>query len=295
MQPAEETSRAPLVPIRGVPMIKYFADNWGEVEGFQAQPDDLLISTYPKSGTTWISEIVDLIYAGGDPVHCGRDPIYLRVPFLEFAVPGVPTGVELLRQIAAPRVVKTHLPVELLPESFWERDCQMIYVARNPKDVAVSYYYFYHMAKVHPEPGSWDRFLDDFMAGAVSFGSWYEHVRGWWEKRHTQRMLYLYYEDMKEDPQREIRKVLAFLRRPADEGLVETIAQHTSFQAMRQNPMANYGTLPSSIMDHSISPFMRKGVTGDWKQHFTVAQNERFDADYTRQMAESELRFRMEI
>ncbi|XP_074854595.1 sulfotransferase 1A1-like isoform X3 [Carettochelys insculpta] len=166
MQPAEETSRAPLVPIRGVPMIKYFADNWGEVEGFQAQPDDLLISTYPKSGTTWISEIVDLIYAGGDPVHCGRDPIYLRVPFLEFAVPGVPTGVELLRQIAAPRVVKTHLPVELLPESFWERDCQMIYVARNPKDVAVSYYYFYHMAKVHPEPGSWDRFLDDFMAGA---------------------------------------------------------------------------------------------------------------------------------
>ncbi|XP_024076373.1 sulfotransferase 1A1-like [Terrapene carolina triunguis] len=92
MQPAEETPRPALIPIRGVPMIKYFAENWGEVEGFQAQPDDLLISTYPKSGTTWISEIIDMIYNDGDTEKCKRDAIYMRVPFLEFAVPGVPTG-----------------------------------------------------------------------------------------------------------------------------------------------------------------------------------------------------------
>uniref|UniRef100_A0A8C5F2A5 Sulfotransferase n=1 Tax=Gopherus evgoodei TaxID=1825980 RepID=A0A8C5F2A5_9SAUR len=203
MQPAEETPRPAMIPIRGVPMIKYFAENWGEVEGFQAQPDDLLISTYPKSGgrssTTWISEIIDMIYNDGDPEKCKRDAIYMRVPFLEFAVPGIPTGVELLRQTPAQRrLVKTHLPVQLLPVSFWEQDCQMIYVARNPKDVAVSYYHFYQMAKVHPEPGPWDHFLADFMAGAVSFGSWYQHVRGWWEKRREQRVLYLFYEDMKE-------------------------------------------------------------------------------------------------
>lgn len=42
---------------------------------------------------------------------------------------------------------------------------QMIYVARNAKDVAVSYYYFYQMAKVHPDPGTWDEFLEKFMAG----------------------------------------------------------------------------------------------------------------------------------
>ncbi|XP_030398894.1 sulfotransferase 1A1-like [Gopherus evgoodei] len=296
MQPAEETPRPAMIPIRGVPMIKYFAENWGEVEGFQAQPDDLLISTYPKSGTTWISEIIDMIYNDGDPEKCKRDAIYMRVPFLEFAVPGIPTGVELLRQTPAQRrLVKTHLPVQLLPVSFWEQDCQMIYVARNPKDVAVSYYHFYQMAKVHPEPGPWDHFLADFMAGAVSFGSWYQHVRGWWEKRREQRVLYLFYEDMKEDPRREIRKVLAFLGRPPAEGLVEAIARHTAFAAMEQNFMANYRTIPTSIMDHSISPFMRKGVTGDWKNQFTVAQNERFNADYERQMEGTDLSFRMEI
>lgn len=42
---------------------------------------------------------------------------------------------------------------------------QMIYIARNAKDVAVSYYHFYRMAKVHPDPGPWDSFLEKFMAG----------------------------------------------------------------------------------------------------------------------------------
>ncbi|XP_065447142.1 sulfotransferase 1 family member D1-like isoform X1 [Chrysemys picta bellii] len=249
----------------------------------------------PRASTTWISEIIDMIYNDGDTEKCKRDAIYMRVPFLEFAVPGVPTGVELLRKSRARRLVKTHLPVQLLPDSFWEQDCKMIYVARNPKDVAVSYYYFYQMAKVHPDPGSWDHFLADFMAGEVSFGSWYQHVRGWWEKRREQRLLYLFYEDMKEDPRREIRKVLEFLGCPPGEGLVEAIARHTAFAQMKQNFMANYKTLPTSVMDHSISPFMRKGVTGDWKNQFTVAQNERFDADYERQMEGTDLSFRMEI
>lgn len=42
---------------------------------------------------------------------------------------------------------------------------QVVYVARNAKDVVVSYYHFYRMAKVHPEPGTWDSFLEKFMDG----------------------------------------------------------------------------------------------------------------------------------
>ncbi|XP_060636553.2 sulfotransferase 1 family member D1-like [Anolis sagrei] len=295
MKPEGRVERPPLISVKGVPMIKYFAEVMEEVDKFQAHPGDLLISTYPKCGTTWISEVIDLIYKEGNVEACREKPIYMRVPFLEFSVPDVLSGIEQLKKAPRPCLIKTHLPVQLLPKSFWEKNCKMIYVARNAKDVAVSYYFFHQMAVVHPDPGTWEEFLEKFMAGDISFGSWYDHVKGWWDKRKEQRMLYLFYEDLKEDPRREIRKVLEFLERPIDEKVVEKIAHLTSFKEMSQNPMANYTSIPKEVMDHSISPFMRKGITGDWKNYFTVAQNERFDADYKRQMEGSTLHFRTEI
>ena len=50
---------------------------------------------------------------------------------------------------------------------------QMVYVARNAKDVAVSYYYFYQMAKMHPDPGTWEEFLDKFMTGKGESNSYF--------------------------------------------------------------------------------------------------------------------------
>ncbi|XP_047636118.1 sulfotransferase 1A1 isoform X1 [Phacochoerus africanus] len=295
MEPVQDTYRPPLEYVKGVPLIKYFAEALGPLESFQAWPDDVLISTYPKSGTTWVSEILDLIYQGGDLQKCQRAPIYVRVPFLEFKMPGCPTGFELLEDTPAPRLLKTHLPLALLPQTLLDQKVKVVYVARNAKDVAVSFYHFYRMAKVHPDPGTWDSFLEDFMAGEVSYGSWYQHVQEWWELRHTHPVLYLFYEDMKENPKREIQKILEFVGRSLPEETVEDIVQHTSFQEMKNNAMTNYRTLPSDLLDHSISAFMRKGITGDWKSTFTVAQNERFEAYYAEKMAGCNLHFRSEL
>nr|XP_028696643.1 sulfotransferase 1A1 isoform X2 [Macaca mulatta] len=286
MELIQDTSRPPLEYVKGVPLIKYFAEALGPLQSFRARPDDLLISTYPKSGTTWVSQILDMIYQGGDLEKCHRAPIFMRVPFLEFKVPGIPSGMETLKDTPAPRLLKTHLPLALLPQTLLDQ---------KVKDVAVSYYHFYHMAKVYPEPGTWDSFLEKFMAGEVSYGSWYQHVREWWELSHTHPVLYLFYEDMKENPKREIRKILEFVGRSLPEETVDLMVQHTSFKEMKKNPMANYTTVPQEFMDHSISPFMRKGMTGDWKTTFTVAQNERFDADYAEKMAGCSLSFRSEL
>uniref|UniRef100_A0A8C9PK68 Sulfotransferase n=1 Tax=Spermophilus dauricus TaxID=99837 RepID=A0A8C9PK68_SPEDA len=291
MELVSDTSRPPLVSVKGVPLIKYFAEMVEPLQSFQAWPDDLLISTYPKSGTTWVSEIVDMIYQSGDLEKCHRAPIFVRVPFLEFKGPGVPSGLETLKDTPAPRLLKTHLPLGLIPQSLLDQKVKVIYVARNAKDVAVSYYNFYKMAKVHPDPGTWDSFLEKFMDGQVSYGSWYQHVQEWWELSRTHPVLYLFYEDLKENPKREIRKILEFLGRSLSEEMVDHIVQHTSFKEMKKNPMTNYTTIPTEIMDHSISAFMRKGVTGDWKSIFTVAQNERFDAHYAEKMAGCKFNF----
>ncbi|XP_061445211.1 sulfotransferase 1 family member D1-like isoform X2 [Rhineura floridana] len=295
MESKESIFRRQLVDIHGVAMFWSIAEEWAQVENFQAKPDDLLIATYPKSGTTWISEILDMIYNDGNVEKCKRDAIFNRVPFMELIIPGVENGVEQLAKMPSPRLVKTHLPVQLLPESFWGKGCKMIYVARNAKDVVVSYYHFYKMAKMHPEPGTWDEFLGKFVAGEVAFGSWYDHVKGWWEKKKSHPILYLFYEDMKEDPKRELQKVIQFLEKQITEEVVNRILHHTSFKEMQKNPTSNYRMVPPDHMDHNVSPFMRKGIAGDWKNHFTVAQNERFDEDYAEKMKESTLLFRTEI
>ncbi|XP_030654710.1 sulfotransferase 1A2 isoform X3 [Nomascus leucogenys] len=295
MELIQDISRPPLEYVKGVPLIKYFAEALGPLQSFRAQPDDLLISTYPKSGTTWVSQILDMIYQGGDLEKCHRAPIFMRVPFLEFKVPGIPSGMETLKDTPAPRLLKTHLPLALLPQTLLDQKVKVVYVARNAKDVAVSYYHFYHMAKVYPHPGTWDSFLEKFMAGEVSYGSWYQHVQEWWELSRTHPVLYLFYEDMKENPKREIQKILEFVGRSLPEETVDLMVQHTSFKEMKKNPMTNYTTVRREFMDHTISPFMRKGMAGDWKTTFTVAQNERFNADYAEKMAGCSLSFRSEL
>ncbi|XP_017661266.1 PREDICTED: estrogen sulfotransferase-like, partial [Lepidothrix coronata] len=82
------------------------------------------------------------------------------------------------------------------------------------------------------------------------------------------------------DPRQEVKKILQFLGKEVAEGTVERILHNTTFRAMKKNPAANYETMPSALMDHSLSPFLHKRICGDWKNHFTVAQNEHFDQHY---------------
>ncbi|XP_054996212.1 sulfotransferase 1E1 [Sorex araneus] len=281
--------------VHGVLLYKHFIKYWDAVESFQAREDDVVIATYPKSGTTWVSEIVDVIYKEGDVEKCKKDAIFNRVPFLECRNEDKINGVKQLEEKASPRIIKTHLTPELLPASFWEKNCKMIYVCRNAKDVAVSYYYFFKMVPVHPNPGTFPEFVEKFMDGLVPYGSWYDHAKSWWEKRKTSQVLFIFYEDLIEDLRKEVIKLIQFLGRKPSEELVNKIVHHTSFQEMKNNPTTNYTMLPDDMMNQKICPFMRKGISGDWKNHFTVALSEKFDEHYEQQMKGSTLKVPTEI
>ncbi|KAM3618266.1 uncharacterized protein V6R79_018191 [Siganus canaliculatus] len=285
--------RPELFEFHGVSMVHYFTDNWDNVQNFQAHPDDILVATYPKAGTTWVSYILDLLYFGKtSPERQTSVPIYDRVPFLESTFPPMESGVDQVNNLpTSPRLIKTHFPVQFVPKSFWEKNCKMIYVARNAKDNMVSYYHFDRMNLSQPEAGDWNSYLQRFMDGKLVFGSWYDHVNGWWKKKQTYSNIhYMFYEDMIEDTRREIDKLCSFLGlSPSDEER-QSITGGVQFDNMKKNDMANYST--DIVMDFKISPFMRKGKVGDWKNHFTVAQNEKFDEDYKRQMKDPTLKFR---
>ncbi|KAM6982249.1 cytosolic sulfotransferase 3-like [Tautogolabrus adspersus] len=288
--------RPELFEFHGVSMTHYFTDNWENVQNFKARPDDIVIATYPKAGTTWVSYILDLLYFGQThPERQSSIPIYDRVPFLEIFVPSIDSGKDQADNLpTSPRLIKTHFPVQFVPKCFWEQNCRIVYVARNAKDNMVSYFHFDRMNNVQPEPGDWSSYFHRFMEGKTVFGSWYDHVSGWWEKKQTYSNLhYMFYEDLIEDTGREIDKLCNFLGMSPSAEEMERVAGRVQFDNMKKNSMANYSTLP--VMDFKISPFMRKGKVGDWKNHFTVAQNEEFDEDYKKKMKDPSLQFRTEI
>lgn len=288
--------RPELFDFHGVCMSHIFTDNWVKIQNFQARPDDILIATYPKAGTTWVSYILDLLYFG--ETHPERQtslPIFERVPFLEIAVPQLAAGTDLVDNLpTSPRLIKTHLPVQLLPKSFWEQNCRIVYVARNAKDNAVSYFHFDRMNQIQPEPGDWSSYLERFMEGRTVFGSWYDHVSGWWEKKQSvSKLHYMFFEDMVENTGREIDKLCSFLGVTLRAEKKEQIRGAVQFDNMKKDNMANFTMV--QFMDSKVSPFMRKGKVGDWKNHFTVAQSEHFDKDYLKKMKNPTLRFRTEL
>ncbi|KAG7492242.1 hypothetical protein MATL_G00011760 [Megalops atlanticus] len=288
--------RFPLKSVRGVPLMEPIAQKWDSVWAFCPDPSDLLIATYPKAGTTWTQEIVDLLLHNGDAEACKRAPTVVRIPFLEiYSPPPIPSGLDLLNAMSPPRVIKTHLPIQLVPEGFWENKCKVIYVARNAKDNMVSYYHFDRMNMTQPEPGPWEGYIHKFMKGELGWGSWYDHVKGYWEERERRNILYLFYEDMKENPRREVERIMRYLDLSLSDDVIERIVELTSFKVMKDNPMANYTFIPKPVFDHSISPFMRKGEVGDWVNYFSPTQLQLFDEDYERQMKTVNIPFRTKI
>ncbi|XP_029690366.1 cytosolic sulfotransferase 3-like [Takifugu rubripes] len=152
--------RPELFDFHGISMTHYFTSNWENIQKFQARPDDVFIASYPKAGNTWLCYILDLLYFG--PTSMSH---HERVPNLEITIPSRLTGyLEYMKNHAesmqtSPRLIRTHLPVHLIPKSVWEKNCRIVYVARNAKDSVVSYYHFERMTVISPEPGDWDSYL----------------------------------------------------------------------------------------------------------------------------------------
>ena len=98
----------------------------------------IYLTSFP-SGTTWIQEIVWQIFNEGQikSTHARE-----RVPFLERATHPRAEHPDI-NNLPGPRILKAHLPYNIIPKSTNEDNkCKYIYVARNPKDVAVSYFKF---------------------------------------------------------------------------------------------------------------------------------------------------------
>uniref|UniRef100_UPI00358E30E1 amine sulfotransferase-like n=1 Tax=Myxine glutinosa TaxID=7769 RepID=UPI00358E30E1 len=253
-----------------------------QVEDFSVRDDDVFVVTYPKSGTTWMQNIIALMYMEGDVKQFENIVIAQKVPWLEVQL-------NVIQARPSPRQICSHLPYHLMPKEFRDKRSKVIYVMRNPKDTLVSFYYFYNMVKHLDTPKDFQDFLENFINGQVFIGSWFEHVRGWQENNHP-NMLWLTYEEMKKDLPAVVRRISKFVGKHLTEEQLLAVVKHSSFKAMKASPTVNKENL-DSVFDLTKGKFMRKGKVGDWKNHFTVAQSEWFDTIYHERMARLDLDF----
>ncbi|XP_040181586.1 sulfotransferase 2B1-like isoform X1 [Rana temporaria] len=259
--------------------------NFAENE-FQVQDDDVYIVTYPKSGTNWMIEILSLIKTNGDPTWCNSVPIWLRSPWFETL-----EGQSQIKDVTPPRVLTSHLPLHIFAKSFFTSKAKIIYVMRNPKDILVSLFHFSKINYLYKDPESFQEFFEDFLQGNVLYSSWFDHVKGWMQMKTNKNFFYITYEELHQDLRGSVVKIFDFLGKELHETQTDLVVKNTSFKVMKENKMSNYSLLPQDFIDQTKGSFMRKGITGDWKSHFTVAQNECFDKVYQEKMKDLNMKF----
>ncbi len=274
--------------VDGVVMPPYITPSRYELSRtIQTQIGDICYTSYPKSGSTWLAYILVLIVGNGE---IPSDPTLrsgLHWVESSWTYPRCKTELDAL---PPPRIFKSHMPYRMAlggnPE---QNPCKYIYIARNPKDVALSYYFFERgksWAGHYSAP--WEHWLKMFMEGTVQRGDWFEHVLSWWNHRNAKNILFLKYEDLRRNFGKELRRIALFLEYPLTDDVIDRIEEKTLFSNMKQDDFSNM----HEIMEfHS---FFRKGEIGSWKEEFTVAQSEHFDRLYDERMRGSGLSFEWE-
>nr|XP_058936934.1 sulfotransferase 4A1 isoform X3 [Kogia breviceps] len=176
----------------GVRLPPFCRGKMEEIANFPVRPSDVWIVTYPKSGTSLLQEVVYLVSQGADPDEIGLMNIDEQLPVLEYPQPGL----DIIKELTSPRLIKSHLPYRFLPSDLHSGDSKVIYMARNPKDLVVSYYQFHRSLRTMSYRGTFQEFCRRFMNDKLGYGSWFEHVQEFWEHRMDSNVLFLKYEDM---------------------------------------------------------------------------------------------------
>ncbi|GAB1600255.1 sulfotransferase 1A2-like [Argonauta hians] len=240
--------------------------------------DDVIISAYPTSGTHWIWEVTSMILAGkAERIACIKEEY-----MIDFR------SREELDSKPSPRVLNTHLHPHLLPEVLLKTN-KMIFIARNPKSVAVSYYRHMWSIKFIGYDGNFPSFFEMFMDGNVPTGDYFQYTRQWWEViKHNPNVLILTYEDASRDLVKVVTMIASFLGKTIDDQLTKDIADMCTFDNMKKTkPSFKEDAFMIDFKDKS--GFYRSGKASTWKEWMTVAQSERMDTRIQKEIMDEEI------
>lgn len=254
---------------------------------FRFRPDDIVIATWAKSGTTWMQQIVSqLIFNGAEGID-----VPALSPWVDLRV--MPEdAIAALGQQTHRRFLKTHLPADAM---IIRPDVKYIYVARDGRDAVWSAYN--HFAKAKPDifdmlndtpgrvgppiapPGpSVHKYYREWFAGdGYPLWPFWENIRTWWAIRHLPNVKLMHFNDMKRDLPGAIREVAAFLDIAIDEAKFPAIVEHSSFDYMKAHAELS-APLGGKVWQGGAATFINKGTNGRWQGTLSPAEVRAYEA-----------------
>jgi estrone sulfotransferase len=216
--------------------------------------DDILLSSFPRSGSTWIRfvlcNLISLCEWQGKQV----DFALLNETMVEL---GVSNLFKLWPYSTIPRVIKTH-------RAYWsvfQGVGGAIGVVRDPRDVMVSFFHFRKDLQ-RSYDGTFESFIRDRKSGLLA---WFQHCNSWlpyWDK-------VVRYEDMKCDIYAEFKRILNAVGVDCHEEVVH--------EAIRRSRFRNVRSLEDSAGCSNLARFIRDGSTQQWRAYFSSADLAYYD------------------
>lgn len=271
----------PLKPRPPLKEYRHFIWDTRRWQRFEHRPGDIFVCTPPKCGTTWTQTIVTMLLF---PEGTLPAPVTELAPWVDARFYPID---EMLAGLAAQphrRSLKTHTPADGIP---WWPDAFYIVVGRDGRDAFMSF--VNHMASIRPDkiaeliesavaegiqfdavPPQDD--IHEFFAGWLADGSLFHFLTTYWELRDQPNVLFVHYDDLKADLEKEVRRIAAFLGIAIDENHLPGILERCSFNWMKTNAdrIGDFGQL----FHGAGESFFFKGTNGRWRDVLTEQELE---------------------
>lgn len=249
---------------------------------FGESDNDMIVSTFSKSGTTWMQMILYQLTTHGDMEF---DHLFDISPWVYYSA---------LREVAPactpqPRIIKSHDRYGRFSKG---RRGRFIFVLRDGHDVCLSL--FHHRRNFKRYDGSFEQHVEDFLSGTEY--NWFDHIRPWLENNARLPIIYVRFEDLKRDFTATVEQLADACGIPVTEATMARVLERCSFGYMkhhearfapRNEHFAGKTDTPYHIRDSH--QFIRRGEVGEGRASLSEAQLAAYRARFDRSLSGFEL------
>jgi hypothetical protein len=235
-------------------VLKYLLGTDKAERNFAVYSDDTFVVSYPRSGNTWTRFLIANLVYPAEKVSFAN---------IERLIPDTSSQSNLaLKRTPRPRIIKTH-------QYFDHRYRRMIYIVRDPRDVALSYYDFQRKYRQICDDYPLETYVDDFVSGkliSADWGTWGENVASWLYTRcGSSSFLLIRYEDMIADTVRELARIARHLKIEASPERIQNAVERSSADRMREMEKQQENDWVATKKHRKDIPFVRVARAGGWR------------------------------